>query len=63
MFAASYHHADYCISYIAGITDCQFFQMYASVNTKTMINFPHNHTQTFAFHVQDRPLHFDMQVC
>ena len=30
--AFSYHHAEGSISYNVAITDCQFFQMYASVN-------------------------------
>jgi len=36
--AVTYQHADAGISYIEATTDCQFFQMYASVNTNTMIN-------------------------
>jgi len=41
-------------------TDIQFFQMYASVNTNTMINLSHSHLQTLALHVEDKPLHLDM---
>jgi len=44
--ALSYHHADASTSYSVTITDCQFFQMHASVNTNTMITLPHSHTAT-----------------
>jgi len=37
--------------------------MYASVNTNTIINLPHSHTQTLALHVKYRQLHLDMQIC
>ena len=40
----TYYHADASISYIVAPTDSQYFQMYASVNTNTMINLPHSHT-------------------
>jgi hypothetical protein len=56
----AYYHADSSISYTVAIEDCQILQMYAPVNTNTMTNLPHNHTQTLALHVQDRPLHLDM---
>ena len=46
LIAVTYHHADSSISYIDTPRDCQFFQMYASVNTNTMINSPHSHTDT-----------------
>ena len=59
LIALTYHNADSSISYSVAITDSQFFQMYASVNTNTLINLPHSHTQTLALHVQDRPLHLD----
>ena len=44
LIAVIYHHADSSIGYIAAVNDCQIFQMYASVNTNTMINLPHNQT-------------------
>jgi len=58
----TYHHADASISYTVAKIDCQFFQIYASVNTNTIINVIHSHTQTLALHVQDRPLHLDMSM-
>jgi len=60
LIAVTYHHSNSSISYIVALTDIQFFQMYTSVNTNTMINSPHNHTETLALQVQDRPLHLDM---
>ena len=42
----SYHHGDTSVSYPAAKGDHHFFQMYASVNTYTMINLHHNHTDT-----------------
>jgi len=57
--AVTYHHADSIISYIALPTDCQFFQMYASVNTNTMINLPEA-VQALALYIQERPLHSEM---
>jgi len=56
----TYHYTDTSISYTATLTDFQFFQMYASVNTNTMINLPHSHTQTLALHVEDSPIYLDM---
>jgi hypothetical protein len=41
----TYHHADASISYIAAIPNCQFFQMYASVKTNTMINLPQSQVE------------------
>jgi len=58
--AVTYHHTDASISYTVAKIDCQFFQIYASVNTNTIITLIHSHTQTLALHVQDRPLHLDM---
>ena len=58
--AVTYHHADAGISYTVAPNDKQYFQMYAPVNTNTMINLPHSITQTLALHVQDRPLHLDI---
>jgi len=60
--AVIYHHAYASISYTVAKIDFQFFQMYASVNTNTIINLIHSHTQTLALHVQDRPLHLDMSM-
>ena len=47
--ALSYHHADASTSYSVTITDCQFFQMHASVNTNTMITLPHSNTRHLHF--------------
>jgi len=60
LIAATYHHSNPSISYIVAPSDIQFFQMYASVNTNTMINLHHSHTETPALQVQDRPVHLDM---
>jgi len=44
--AVTYHHVDASVSYNVAPTDSQFFQTYASVNTNTIINLPHSHTDT-----------------
>jgi len=60
LITVTYHHADASNSYIATPTDCQFCQMYASVNKNTIINLPHSHTETPALQFQERQLYLDM---
>jgi len=60
LIAVTYRHADASNSYIATPTDCQFCQMYASVNKNTIIDLPHSHTQTLALQFQQRQLYLDM---
>jgi uncharacterized integral membrane protein len=61
LIAVKCHGADPSISYIDAPRHCQLFQVYAFVNTITMIKLPHSHTQILALHVQDRPLHLDFK--
>ena len=57
LIAVTYHGADSSISYIAARRDSQLFQIFAPVNTNTMLNLPQSQTQTLKCHVQDKPLH------
>jgi hypothetical protein len=41
----TYRHADASRNYTAAISNCQFFQINASVKTNTMINLPHSQVE------------------